>query len=43
MALVQDEARLQRMQKAVVSKAGTYTIGRTAQAWIQLLNRITTL
>lgn len=43
MALVQDEDRLQRMQKAVVSKAGTYTIGRTAQAWIQLLNRITTL
>ena len=40
-ALAQDKARMQRMQKAVVSKADTYTIDRTAQAWTLLLNRIT--
>lgn len=39
--LAHDMARMRRMQQAVVGKAATYSIERTAQAWTQMLNRIT--
>lgn len=39
-ALASDPSRLSRMQKAVVTKASTYNIERSGQAWIQMLNTL---
>ena len=39
-ALASDPSRLSRMQKAVVTKASTYNIERSGEAWIKMFNTL---